>query len=143
MRRTCFLSAAVLALGLLLAGCGKSPESKLLDQLGAECNALVPGGIFRDAAIAFRGANLISAVNCYADLLPLAGNNQCAPASADAQLCQVFYYFYATDPGLCGPNGCGYVCEVRMEKAALDAANTSGDLGTASVCATRWYTRQP
>lgn len=140
MRRTRSSSAAVLAGGLLLAGCGKSAEAKLLDQLGGECNALVTShASLREADIDFRGAYPnVAGPDCIADLLPLPANDTCAPASAATPVCQVQYAYYATDPALCSAGYCWYVCEVRTMQADLQAALNASDLSLAPICASRW-----
>jgi hypothetical protein len=143
MRRTCFSSAAVLALGLLLAGCGKSKQHEILDQLQAECEALVTShASFRDALIDFRAADLVEPPNgvpaCSKNLFSLPSNDTCAPASDATPVCEVAFEYLSNDPGLCSAGRCWYVCDVRMMQADYLAALNAQDLTLAPVCASRW-----
>lgn len=143
MRRTTWALAA-LVLGLLASGCGKSKQHEILDQLQAECEALVTShATYRDALIDFRGADFVDPPTgvpaCANNLISLPSNDTCAPASDAAQVCEVTFAYFANDPGLCSGGRCWYVCRVRVEQADLNAALTNSDFTLAPICASKWY----
>jgi hypothetical protein len=139
MRRTTSALAALM-LGLLASGCGKSKQHEILDQLQAECEALVKShATFREAEIDFRGAYPnVFGPDCRPDFLALPSNDTCAPASVATPVCSVEYAYPTTDPTLCSGGRCGYVCEIRMMQADLQAALAASDLTLAPICASRW-----
>jgi len=133
---------AVLALGLhllagLAAGCG-SKERGLVREVEAQCTAL-QGKTMLDADQAFSGA-FYANVGCRTDLIPLPGDECPGAVAAGAYsepVCRVTWFYFASDPGLCGPGGdCRYGCEARVADADLTA-----NQGAAVICAVRGYDR--
>lgn len=128
---------AVLLLGA--AACGKSREAKAFDELGQECGALVANGAtIRDADSLFGGAYVFLSPSCDPALPPLGSADACGTPEAGDARCEMFWYFVPSDPGLCGPNGCCYICEAR----ALQSAVAKSGIDT-PICASQFHRKQP
>ncbi|WP_049768592.1 hypothetical protein [Anaeromyxobacter sp. Fw109-5] len=142
------LARRPLALALLLvsAACGKSREEEEFDRVAAECRALVAeGATLRDAQQKFPRSGDLPIVGgpvCIAQLAPMGGNDTCAPSSQENPQCQVFFYWYPVDPGLCEVSGCWLVCEMRVMRQDPAWGDNPSALD-AKICASRFLRGQP
>ncbi len=126
---------ALLALIALLGACGgRTQDQRIADDLSATCTAQV-GASYAAAASALQGGYAVGPL-CSATLLPMSDADACGAASAGKEVCQVLYYWFSADPGACQGGTC--VCELRLQKAALDAQQ-----GSAPICAARFLKGQP
>ncbi|WP_242346911.1 hypothetical protein [Anaeromyxobacter terrae] len=136
-----------LALLLVVAACGSSHEERAFDRVATECRGFVASGAtLRDAgqsfAVGSSNGPIVLGPVCITTLAPMGGNDTCAASSAENPQCQVFYYWYPNDPGLCGPQGCWLVCEARvMRQDPAWGTNTSAL--DAKICASRFLRGQP
>lgn len=128
--RSGLAAAAALALG----ACGTSSEQKAFDQLSATCRAQV-GATYASAAAALQGGVPVGPL-CSATLLAMPEGDSCGAASAGNEVCQVLYYWFSADPGVCQGGACA--CELRLLKSTLDAQQ-----GAAPVCAAQFLRGQP
>jgi len=119
---------------LVLGACGSSPEQKAFDHLSATCAAQA-GASYAAAAASLQGGYPVGPL-CSATLLPIAESDACGAASAGNEVCQVLYYWFSADPGVCQGGAC--VCELRILKTNLDAQQ-----GAAPICAARFLRGQP
>jgi hypothetical protein len=128
----------VVALAVALAlACGESREERLFDDVGRQCEGFV-GSTIDEANRLFvnTGAYARLDASCNPSLVRLP-NDACAPPTAENSQCPVFWYFFASDPGLCGPQGgCCLSCEVRV------MASDRPLEGAAPICAARWRDEQ-
>ncbi|WP_242337422.1 MULTISPECIES: hypothetical protein [Anaeromyxobacter] len=136
-----------LVLVLVAAACGSGREERAFDRIAADCRGLVgAGATLRDSNQAFdvRSGSYPVVVGplCNAALAPMGGNDTCAASSAADPQCQVLYYWYPNDPGLCGPLGCWLVCEARVMRQD-PAWTSSGSAIDAKICASRFLRGQP
>jgi len=139
MVRLRLVATAVL---LLAAGCGSSREEQEFDRIAEECRGFVgASATVRTADRAFPQA-IRTAPVCIAQLAPMGRNDTCPGSTSANPQCQVFYYWYPSDPGLCEPGGCWLVCEVRVmrQDPAWGEAGSSLD---ATICASRFVRGQP
>jgi hypothetical protein len=138
------LARRPLALALLVvsAACGKSREEEEFDRLAAQCRALVAGGATLRVAGQMFEPNLIGGPVCIAQLASMGGNDTCPASSSENPQCQVFYYWYPVDPGLCEVSGCWLVCEMRVMRQDPGWGDNPSALD-AKICASRFLRGQP
>ncbi len=129
---------------LALAGCGKSQEAKLVEQLSNECWGLhAAGATLNDAGNDFAYANYISgggAPECVL-MQPLSSSDPCGQDSATTiTVCHINFSFYPSDPSLCSTTtgGCWLGCEVRVTQTDFQANGVD-----AKVCNSLWFSGQP
>lgn len=138
---------AAVALLLAVTACGSSREERAFDQLAAQCRSFVASGAtLRDADRAFDPGStngpVVLGPACVSVLAPMGGNDTCPASSTENPQCQVFYYWYPYDPGLCSPDGCWLVCEVRVMRQDPAWADNTSALD-AKICASRFLRGQP
>ena len=97
--------------------------------LAARCVAQA-GASYASAQDALLGGYPLGPL-CSATLAPLPAGDSCGAASAGADVCQVLYEWFSSDPGVCAGGAC--TCELRLRKADLDA-----HLGAAEICGARF-----
>jgi hypothetical protein len=127
---------------LLVLGCGNSKQERAFDEVGRVCRA-VAGTRLGDAdqVLLRNGSGDRLGPVCEPRLVSIPGGT-CPESTQENAQCQIFYYWYATDPGLCSPTGgCYLKCELRVMEHDPDAA-VSGDLSDSKVCASRWLEGQ-
>lgn len=128
------LVAAVVA---VVAGCGKSEEEKMFEELERQCDTLGTSSVtVRDAEQQFgRGADFVFTEDCTPDIASIGGaRDQCAPAAEDPQ-CRVQYIWIPRDPDLREPEGACLRCDIRINQSELEGLETVLD---APVCAARF-----
>lgn len=136
--------APLLALALLAAGCGKSKERELYEQREAACATVLGLAVSGARPVMLSREDLVI---CYSatdpnPLLRSGGDDTCGGAPTGPYLedvCQVFFLFFANDPGLCNDaNGCNYGCEARVNFSQVAVVGGQPDPSDAVICARRW-----
>jgi hypothetical protein len=124
-------SIVALAAAALLAGaaCGATSEERVMDERAARCTSLL-GASYGEAQDALQGGYPLGPL-CAAELAPLPDGDSCGAATAEDEVCQVFYRWFSTDPGECPGGAC--TCELRLRRADLE---TRQDL--AGICGVRF-----
>lgn len=120
------LSAAALLAG---AACGPTSEERVMDGRAARCADLL-GAAYEEAQDALQGGYPLGPI-CAAELAPLPDGDSCGAATAEDEVCQVFYHWFSADPGECPGGAC--TCELRLRGADLDSRQ-----GLAEICGVRF-----
>jgi len=118
---------------LLAPGCGPSKEQELYDRQRAYCDGAVASGLTLGDVERNYGIGPVFC-DCGTTFARLPGDDQC---DYGAVVCRCTWAWRASDPALCSPLGCGYLCQ-------LGAPGTSqGTTSSARVCSHMFAKGQP